>query len=238
MNGTLLGIVALALLLVCLWIWMNVMLTRPKKQAPGAADTDIVSKGDTDESTSPRADATAIATAASAVAGAPAAQAAMNDALDRAQDDGARDLEVVAQGSGRHGRKVFDQTQEHPFRINVFAAPLFESQSWVECFYKLNEEPSVLGWIAFQENSVGASDRDYDDDFVDVLRAYKRSVEKLRHQVGLSTVLETSVIGEEGKVWFLTPVEDTWLALFVDKEADIEQLSTCLLGPVRSIEPE
>jgi hypothetical protein len=123
--------------------------------------------------------------------------------------------------------------KNRPFSLNETAAPLFGREPWLTCFYKLCEDPLVLGWIAFYDDVVGASDHDYDSAFVETLRAYKQSVEQLRQQVGLTQIVETAVVGEEGKVWFLTPVEDTWMALFVDREADIEALSERLLAAVR-----
>lgn len=261
MNGTLLGVIALGLVLVCLWIWMNILLTRPKRRSVAEdarsrvpqAQSEVSEERDPDKShdhtlltassggglPGPEA-APEVVAAAGALAGGPLARP--NDSSETTQEvnrrssaSDAQDLEVVSsrRDTGKTP-KIFDRSQTHPFRMNTFVAPSFEEKTWVESFYRLHEDPSVVGWIAFHNNSVGASDRDYEDDFVDVLRTYKRSVEKLRRQVGLTTVMETSVVGEEGKVWFLTPVEDVWLALFVDKQADLEQMTKRLLGPVRS----
>ncbi|WDL96295.1 hypothetical protein [Alicyclobacillus sp. ALC3] len=265
MNGTLLGVIALGLVLVCLWIWMNILLTRPPRRSVAEdarnsavqAQSGVSEERSSDKSTDqtvvdgapsgrlPEPEATPEVTpevlaAAGALAGGPLARP--NDSSETTQEVNSRppageahDLEVVSSRRGTAKTpKIFDRSETHPFRMNTFVAPSFEDKAWVESFYRLHEDPSVVGWIAFQNNSVGASDRDYEDDFVDVLRTYKRSVEKLRRQVGLTTVMETSVVGEEGKVWFLSPVEDVWLALFVDKQADLEQMTKRLLGPVQS----
>lgn len=257
MNGTLLGVIALGLILVCLWIWMNILLTRPKRR-PDTEQSTVQERKQTGDASAQTSGVESRLTpedservlhpveenpeglsTVGALAGGPLARP--TDSSDSSQEANAKaapgeaqDLEVVSGRPAGSKTRIFDRAQAHPFVTNTFAAPLFEDTAWVESFYRLHEDPSVLGWIAFQNNSVGASDRDYDDDFVDVLRTYKRSVEKLRRQVGLTTVMETSIVGEEGKVWFLAPVEDAWLALFVDKQADLDQMTQRLLGPVRS----
>lgn len=245
MNGMLLGVIALGLFLVCLWIWMNILLTRPKRNGSSGQShasrsdvhdgLDLQERPDSEKDWNPEGRTTvephptADAEQFSGVdAGADVNTAASVAALvDR---EHARELELMETDHAKS--KVFGRASR-PFHLNALAAPLFAQDAWTDCFLRLAEEPAVLGWIAFYQNSVGASDRDYDDEFVDVLRTYKGSVEKLRRQVGLTQVIETSVVGDEGKVWFLTPVEDTWMALFVDRDADIERLSDRLLAPVR-----
>lgn len=242
MHGTLLGIIALALVLVCLWIWMNILLTRPRRgeqaerrplpREAGQGPAEARSK------TAEQSDQPAVAQASHAEGGQALDSGPAQEGSEAHPVRQPRDLEVLAEKPERRVPRIFDRDGQRPFQLNPVAAPQFEDQAWLECFYQLSEEAAVLGWIAFHNDSVGASDRVYDDEFVDVLRSYQRTVEKLRRQVGLSTVMETSITGEEGKVWFLAPVEDTWLALFVDKTADVERLMAQLLAPVRASDSE
>lgn len=90
---------------------------------------------------------------------------------------------------------------------------------------RLSGDADVMGWIGFEDDAVGACDCDYDTAFLEVLRGYRRSVEKLQREVGLSQVLETSVVGREGKIWFIAGVQDVWFALFVDRDADVHAIA-------------
>src|SRR5579875_3457597 len=140
-------------------------------------------------------------------------------------------LEVL-QKHQEHRTNVFTKPI-HPFRLNETNVPQFHSNDWHQMFYRLMEEPSVLGWIAFQDDKVGASDRDYENSFLDVLRTYRKTVKKLQKEIGLSQILETSVVGAEGKVCFLCTVDDIWIALFVERDLDVAELVEHLFETVR-----
>lgn len=131
-------------------------------------------------------------------------------------------------GSG----KVFDRTRL-PFRLADTVVPQFAEERWKRLFYRLTEDRRVLGWIAFRAGAAGASDRDYEPSFLDVLQAYWTVVDKVRDEVGLSTVRETSIVGREGKGWFLAADDGVSLALFVDLDVDIRELADRYLEPVR-----
>ena len=107
--------------------------------------------------------------------------------------------------------------------------------AWQTAFKRLSDDERVLGWVAFHDERVGASDRSYDQDFLEALRQHRRATEKLRRHVGLSQVTETAVVGEEGKVWFLTVMDDAWFALFIDKDVDGVRLANELLDPVQTV---
>lgn len=122
------------------------------------------------------------------------------------------------------GKKVFDRNPL-PYFLHGASVPEFDSSEWHDVFVRLSGDPNVMGWIAFHNDTAGASDREYEHNFLEVLRTYKRSVSSLQREVGLSHVLETSVVGEEGKIWFLTGNQDHWFALFVDRKADVHEIA-------------
>jgi hypothetical protein len=160
--------------------------------------------------------------------------------LDPAEDDLEQNppVEVIAPESSR-GPKVFER-QTHPFRLYGGVSSAFTEERWLRCFYRLTEDAGVLGWIAFHEDMVGASDREYDQKFVDALKTYRQSLEALQKEVGISHIHETSIVGEEGKMWFLSAVDDVWLALFVERSLDVAQLSNRLLntGPSSPVDEQ
>lgn len=135
-------------------------------------------------------------------------------------------VEVVHDAPGR--KSVFARP-EHPFCLNEVQVPEFTADVWRDCFYKLAKEPQILGWIAFSGEAVGASDREYEGSFLESLRAYRRMVVRVQKEIGLNEITETSIVGDEGKVWFLTVVDDAWLALFMERTANIDHLLSDVL---------
>ncbi|KPV44224.1 hypothetical protein [Alicyclobacillus ferrooxydans] len=138
-----------------------------------------------------------------------------------------RDVEVVPseyRTRQSQGKKVFDRNRL-PYFLHGASVPEFDSADWHEVFLRLSEDANVMGWVAFHNDTAGASDREYEYGFLEVLRNYKKSVTNLQREVGLSHVIETSVIGDEGKIWFLTGNQDNWFALFVDRKADVHEIA-------------
>lgn len=142
----------------------------------------------------------------------------------------ANPVEVIHPSSGKQ-KRLFDRPA-YPFLLHSAQVPEFEADGWQRCFQQLTDDPRVLGWIAFREETVGASDSDYEPSFLEVLRTYHRTVDRLRREVGMAAVQETSVVGSEGKIWFITAVDDAWLALFLDYQTDAKLLTEGLLTPV------
>ncbi|QSO52599.1 hypothetical protein JZ785_01210 [Alicyclobacillus curvatus] len=143
------------------------------------------------------------------------------------RENESHDVEVVAshyrQRQGQ-GKKMFDRSPL-PYFLHGASVPEFDSSEWHDVFLRLSGDVNVMGWVAFHNDTAGASDREYEHSFLDVLRMYKRSVTNLQREVGLSHVLETSVVGEEGKIWFLSGNQDHWFALFVDRKADVHEIA-------------
>ncbi len=143
------------------------------------------------------------------------------------REDESHAVEVVQsryQSRQAQGKKVFDRNPL-PYFLHGASVPEFDSDEWHDVFVRLSGDPSVMGWVAFHNDTAGASDREYEHSFLEVLRTYKRSVSSLQREVGLSHVLETSVVGEKGKIWFLTGNQDHWFALFVDRKADVHEIA-------------
>jgi len=238
-SGSLLLVTALVLVLVSIWIWMNVLLVRKRassKQSSPAPDARQATSTTASESPAPST-FPAIA-AASASNQTPPADVGtqQSPALEpTARDSSASHASIEIVGDERPSGSTPFSRPMYPFRLNETSVPAFAEEMWRHCFHRLTEESHVLGWIAFQGEVVGASDRAYESTFLEVLRNYRRTVEKLRKEMGLSHVHETSIVGDEGKVWFLAAVDDAWLALFVDRDVDIQELSDRLLSPIREI---
>jgi hypothetical protein len=140
-------------------------------------------------------------------------------------------LEVVQDHRPGMARKVFERP-DFPFVLKTTSVPAFRQDDWIQCFRELTHDRRVLGWMAFAGDSLGASDREYEQGFVEVLRAYWRTAEKLRREVGMSQIRQTSIVADEGNVWFLTTREDTWFALFVDGNTDVKDIANQLEGVV------
>ncbi|MCL6599638.1 MAG: hypothetical protein K6T81_12990 [Alicyclobacillus macrosporangiidus] len=255
MPTTLLAVVALALIVLSAWVWMNVWLVRRARERraadPSAGSTEareagaggsaeqrrpearedrspvraIRNQGAVDRGPAPAPDA----------ASAPLSQAA--DAEGAGWDTRPTPVEILQDGEGDTRRRVFEHPKR-PFVLNGVSVPAFTSGPWMECFTRLTEDARVLGWVAFQGETLGAADREYEPDFLDVLRTYRRTVERVRKEVGLSHVVETSITGDEGKVWFLTGIDDTWFALFVERETNVDELSRRLLAAVTEVDPQ
>lgn len=128
--------------------------------------------------------------------------------------------------------------RDRPYVLHEVNVPLFTEQNWQTAFKQLTEDERVLGWVAFHEERLGAEDRSYEQDFIDALRQHRRATERLRRQAGLSHVTETAVVGDEGKVWFLTALDDAWFALFIERDEDGMSLAADLLAPVRAEETD
>ncbi len=140
------------------------------------------------------------------------------------------DVEVLSQ-TGSGSKSVF-RRENAPFRLYTHRVPMFATDTWQRVFTRLTEEPWILGWIAFQDKRVGAADSDYEESLIAALCEYWQMANRLRLEVGLSSFMETSIQAEEGKVWLITAVDDAWLALFVDADADPRELTHTLLDDV------
>lgn len=261
MQGSLFLVVAAAIVLVVLLVWLNIMMVRRgKKQGQAESGAEKPRRDSTGkEPSDPSSD-----TLSSEMA----RQEPNHGSLDTNRDTAAESEEQRLESSHRHhrravrhghagpndgtgerpleytgnhespdvevvqsryqsrqtqGNKVFDRNPL-PYFLHGASVPEFDSHEWHEVFMRLSEDPNVMGWVAFHEDTAGASDREYEFGFMDVLRSYRRSVASLQREVGLSQVLETSVVGEEGKIWFLTGSQEHWFALFVDRKADVHEI--------------
>lgn len=218
MSGSFIVVIGIVLVLVSIWIWLNVMLIRKS----GAAEARRLQAQSTVNASTDQTSSNSEHTLVH-----------VSQEVEAAEKQS--ELEVVAAAQVKAANTPFAR-KATPFQLNTTMVPAFHQKQWQRCFYSLTEDPHVLGWIAFENDVIGASDRVYDTNFSDVLRNYRKSVEKLRREMGLSYVHQTSIVGEEGSVWFLTAIDDMWLALFVDCEVDIKELSDRLLTPLRQIE--
>ncbi|RIV28589.1 hypothetical protein D2Q93_02210 [Alicyclobacillaceae bacterium I2511] len=216
--GSFVGIVAIALILIMVLVWLNIYLLRGRP--PGKKKSRVK-----DGELSDRA-LLAEPNASNGPLSAP------NGVLTASMEGGS--VEVLLGHPPEHAngnRKVFKRNVL-PFILSQPAVPLFEGESWLECFYRLTGNSDVVGWMVFQDEVLGASDQVYEDEFVDVLRDYRRSVTKLQKEVGLSHVIETSIVGVQGMIWFLTGREESWFALFLDANVEGSQLAHQLLADV------
>ncbi|WP_035462070.1 hypothetical protein [Alicyclobacillus macrosporangiidus] len=267
MPTTLLAVVALALIVLSAWVWMNVWLVRRARERraadPSAGPTEareagaggsaeqrraearedrspvraIRNQGAVDQGPAPAPDAASAPRSQAAGSDEPTRSVSAADAEGAGWDTRPTAVEILQDGEGDTRRRVFEHPKR-PFVLNGVSVPAFTSGPWMECFTRLTEDARVLGWVAFQGETLGAADREYDPGFLDVLRTYRRTVERVRKEVGLSHVVETSITGDEGKVWFLTGLDDTWFALFVERETDVDELSRRLLSTVTEVEPQ
>lgn len=149
-------------------------------------------------------------------------QSSVDSIQETFQTDGEASVEVLTNSSG--APRIFEKPKLK-YQLMAADVPDFANATWRECFERLTDDIGVVGWIAFQDRALGASDRQYDEEFVDVLADYRQTLERLRNEVGLSKIQEASIVGEEGKMWFITAVDDVWFALFVERTTDIEELS-------------
>lgn len=244
MSGEFFLVVAVVLVLGSVWIWINVLLfgkrnskgerTSSSAALPEASSSKAneqpseLASSDGTRDVSPTSDASFAPAKGMEISPEGRSTGTLGDG-----NESDRDLSVVVSGEPIHSAtsRVFARPA-YPFRINE-TIPAFDDEVWRACFYRLTEDREVLGWVAFAGEIVGASDRDYDNAFIDVLRSYQHTVEKLRKEVGLTHVSETSIVADEGKIWFFAVVDDTWIALFADHDADIHEIANRLIGPVR-----
>lgn len=259
--GSFVGIVAIALILIMVLVWLNIYLLRrrpPNKKGLRGGDDELQQVSSTPpESPRRRSEARVSESHEAArenteftksraseetevyrkvpVRGREAEEtASQRPGGTYSEDVKVGDVEVLSarNNESTHGSgKVFER-RALPFVLSRSSVPLFEGEAWLKCFYQLMEDPGVVGWMAFHDEILGASDRIYEDGFVDALRGYRRTVSKLQKEVGLSHVVETSIVGEEGMVWFLTGREDSWFALFLDRDVDVHRLVHQLLADV------
>ncbi len=124
-----------------------------------------------------------------------------------------------------------------PFYIRNTPDSPFLSAEWMTALQKLSQDPNILGWIAFHGNTVGASDHRYDDELTEVLKSYRSMLERLRKEVGLTQVLESSIVGAEGKIWMFSGGDDIWFALFFDNAVNAHEIVEELLPQDMSATP-
>jgi len=227
------GLIAVVLILLCALVWLNILMVRRQRvkmteseqSRPEEAtefERDALGSSNNAHLHAPKLDGSA-PTLMRRSAASTGSDAVSSESVP-AQPEPA--VEVIRSGRGlsSNNHKMF-QRSSRPYVLHNATVPAFESDSWHECFMRLSGDADVMGWIGFEDDAVGACDRDYDTAFLEVLRGYRRSVEKLQREVGLSQVLETSVVGREGKIWFIAGVQDVWFALFVDRDADVHTIA-------------
>lgn len=204
MGDTMVTAIALGLVVLILLIWINVLMFRKRSQAKkGRVEGQGVVVTKVEPPQKPK----------------------------NSENPLAETLEVVQDHRPGMARKVFERP-DFPFVLQTTSVPAFRQDDWIQCFRELTQDRRVLGWMAFAGDSLGASDREYEQGFVEVLRAYWRTVDKLRREVGMSQIRQTSIVADEGNVWFLTTREDTWFALFVDGNTDVKDIANQLEGVV------
>lgn len=232
----LLGLIAIILILIFVVIWLNVFLVRrnrddEKPSARTAKTADNQSKEaehDRGQSQRGQQGQGAMPSTTGMEQVSDGKRESSSDGVDGTTpaDDALSGVEVVheaSQGRATTHSRLFTR-QSLPYILNE-TVPRFGEPEWQEYFLHLTEDRQVMGWIAFHEDIVGASDTSYDAGFIEVLRAYRRAVSKLQREVGLSHVMESSIVGDEGKIWFVTGTEDVWFALFVDRDADVDKIA-------------
>jgi hypothetical protein len=246
-NTAAVGFSVALLALIIIWLWLNVMLIRrmrtKKAQATPvtdlAADTREVSTSEprgrvsgtvTDIAPGPD-EADAVVGQALQDARSPRAEMVPGNAPDTVSDadDTFHSPEVSIQETPE-GRSVFNSKQV-PFYVRNTPDSPFLSGAWMTALQKLSQDSNILGWIAFHGNTVGASDHRYDDALTEVLKSYRSMLERLRQEVGLTQVLETSIVGVEGKIWILSARDDVWLSLFLDHTVNAQEVVKELLPP-------
>ncbi len=111
-----------------------------------------------------------------------------------------------------------------PFVLNAELVPVFANENWGHIFYNLAEKTEILGWIAFQNACVGASNRVYDANFIHILQIHHESLNTLKKEVGLSTLQDVFIHGKEGDIWFVLAQDGVWFSLFTEHNGDILNL--------------
>ncbi len=206
------AIIALLVVLLIVWIGINTAYIRKHDQAKATEDT-IQQQAETEK---PAED-----------------QAASEQSITPEPAAGTAAVEVPATDSVAKQQQGVFQQRDQAYVLHAVNVPLFTETNWQTVFKRLTDDERILGWVAFHDDRVGASDRSYEQEFIEALRHHRRATERLRRQVGLSQVTEAAVVGEEGKVWFLTVMDGAWFALFVEREIDGVQLAAELFAPVQ-----
>ncbi|GMA52088.1 hypothetical protein GCM10025857_34450 [Alicyclobacillus contaminans] len=218
-NSAVLGCLAVIIILIVAWVAINVKLLRQMRQDHAAEALRHTSEGAEpapDAGMPPHPSAADVSVEAVAEASA-SSEKVHSDAVSSSPEVYVDARETVF-GSARPSFYL-RQGADHPFHL----------PAWQSVMERLQESQGVLGWVAFHQGQVGASDHRYDSDLTDALRAHRETMERLRSEVGLSQVTESSMVGEEGKVWFFTGHDDVWFALFLEKSADVRTLMQDLL---------
>ncbi len=232
---TLVAFVAAGLVIISLWMWMNVMLVRKMQAAesprrPADAGTSAESS-DSKPPEPPQRDAELEQTPSVGDKG----FAAASEVESETRTGGApaepvvRDPEVYSD-EGLDKGKVFGRSGM-PFYVRKGLESPFADAEWTRVFHMLKRDSRVLGWIVFQEDCMAAADHEYDDALVQVLMNYRASLENLRKEVGLSKIAEASLIGDEGKMWFVAVSQDIWFTLFLDRAVEVDDILEPLLKP-------
>jgi hypothetical protein len=215
------AMVAIVVVLLILWLGINFAFIRRQEERKGAAPDMPQTPEAPEELEGP---------------GAPQPESAPSTAQAEDVSHGENRPAVEVDSSVHaHERPGVFHHRDQAYVLHAVNAPMFSDMAWQTAFKRLSDDERVLGWVAFHDERVGASDRSYDQDFLEALRQHRRATEKLRRHVGLSQVTETAVVGEEGKVWFLTVMDDAWFALFIDKDVDGVRLANELLDPVQTV---
>ena len=149
----------------------------------------------------------------------------------RAVRQAGAELEVVTVPAKTASIDVFKRARI-PFLLNRSAAPISPMPAGWRVFGVCRKsQPSLAGFVFTRIARVLRTNL-MKKEFLDSLCAYRGSMEELRQQLGLSDVSEATMIGAEGKVWFITPFDDVWLALFVDRGLDVHASVDHLLAPL------
>ncbi len=229
------AIVVVIVVLLSMLVWMNLLWLRPNSSERKPKDSSQTKANAPEPQTS------------GPLRSRRASAKDQTDSQDTVQPSAPLDFAAPSEETGTVGTAhtvevVHDEPQKqksvferplHPFKLFEHQVPAFAEDKWQNVFLQLTEDDLVLGWIAFSGESVGACDREYDQPFLEVLRSYRRTVEKLRREVGMASIHETSIVGDEGQVWMITAVDDAWLALFMDRQTDAASVTARMLDAVR-----
>jgi hypothetical protein len=201
-------------LLILVWIGINVSVlrSRPKDPAPAEQSSEAAAGASYQGGPAPQQSSVS-----------PAAGPVVEPQVESREESGG------AVFRGRRERFLW-----YPSRVEALA-----DERWRAVFEWLSDAREVLGWIAFEGDTVGAADRNYDESLLDVLREHRRSVARVQREVGLSAVREWLIVGPEGTVGVLAAPNEVWLAVFLDQDADVQalgaRLSAYLDAPERTV---
>jgi hypothetical protein len=242
-NTAFVGFAIALFVLIVLWLWLNVTLIR--RMRTEQARTSRVSSptdGPTKESTAepngrvqekvpgPASEPVERVVGQTSDGRQSRAERVPDDASDAVSDsEDAVDSPEVYVLESTEKRTVLNG-QQVPFYLKHTPDSPFLSADWITSLRKLSEDSNILGWVAFYGNTVGASDHRYDDALTEALRSYRLMLERLRKEVGLTQVEESSIVGVEGKIWMFTRGDDIWFALFLDNAVNAPELVKELLS--------